>query len=81
MKTITEFHYADYHNWYEIFDEKKDPNSFLGFEMDQNSISRYEPIGITWDDSFCRKIGHWLDSYRKSELSILPEKIRTAQSV
>ena len=56
LKTKKEFHYNDYHHWYEIFDEKKDIDSFLGFELNGDKISRYEPLGISWDDSFCRNL-------------------------
>ena len=32
------------------FDEEK------GFMLKNGSFERFEPIGITWDDSYCRKI-------------------------
>ena len=59
FENLKEFHYADYHNWYEEFDDKKDVDLFLGFELNGNTISRYKPVGISWDDSFCRNLGIW----------------------
>ena len=57
LKILEEFHYADYHYWYEELDEKKDTDLFLGFELKDNAVSRYEPVGISWNDSFCRNLG------------------------
>ena len=58
-----EFHYSDYHYWYEDFDEKKDRDLFLGFELKDNAVSRYEPVGIIWNDSFCRNLGIWFHRF------------------
>ena len=56
--------------WYEEFDEKKDKDIFLGFELNGNTISRYKPVGITWNDSFCRNLGIW---FHRSIKLYIPE--------
>ena len=47
----------DYHNWYSTIDSGLIEESNAGFLWNGKDYEQFKPIGMFWNDSFCRSIG------------------------
>ena len=50
------FDVHDYHEWYSTIDEEPIDESNVGFLWNGYEYKQFNPIGMYWNDSFCRNI-------------------------
>ena len=50
------FQIHDYHEWYNIIEDGLKEESKIGYLWNGYDYEQFKPIGMFWNDSFCRNI-------------------------